>query len=175
MARIKSLASHAATPFFVSALVSVVLLAPVVAQEIDYSHPAYEAIEREPAQENQHTDGQVAYGTPFPTSGFMNPRPTVAGFYEEELRREPLVHSLEHGHIVIYYDEPGDEALTVLRGWTDSYQGQLDGVIAVRNPGLGEGIVLTAWERRLQLDRLDSRAALFIDAFRGRGPEQKVR
>lgn len=165
----------AATLLIVSALVSPAILAPVAAQEIDYSHPAYEAIEREPSQGNQHVDGPVAYGTPFPMSGPHASTPAAPGFYDEELSREPLVHSLEHGYIVIYYDEPGDEVRAVLKGWTESYQGAWDGVVAARHDGLGEGIVLTAWGRRLQLDKLDTRAALFIDAFRGRGPERQVR
>ena len=171
----KKLLGCAAAFVFASASASPVLVAPAAAQEIDYSHPAYEAIEREPSQGNQHVDGPVAYGTPFPMSGSHASTPAAAGFYEEELSREPLVHALEHGHIVIYYDEPGDQVLTILKGWTDSYRGPWDGAIAVRHPGLGEGIVLTAWGRRLQLDRLDTRAALFIDAFRGRGPERSVR
>ncbi len=174
MAR-KKLAGCAAAFVFASASLSPAFVAPTVAQEIDYSHPAYEAIEREPSQGNQHVDGPVAYGTPFPTSGPHATTPLAAGFYEEESNREPLVHALEHGYIVIYYDEPGDGVLTILRGWADSYQGPWDGVIAVRHNGLGERIVLTAWGRRLQLDKLDPRAALFLDAFRGRGPERQVR
>lgn len=175
MAKKTSLAGFAATLFMVSTLVLPAFFAPAAAQEIDYNHPAYEAIEREPSQGNQHVDGPVAYGTPFPMSGPHAATPAAPGFYEQELSREPLVHLLEHGYIVIYYDEPGDDVRGVLRGWTDSYQGAWDGVVAVRHNGLGERIVLTAWERRLQLDRLDTRAALFIDAFRGRGPERSVR
>ena len=175
MIRKTSSGGCAATLLIVSALVFPALLTPAAAQEIDYNHPAYEAIEREPSQGNQHVDGPVAYGTPFPMSGPHAPTPAAVGFHEDELSREPLVHLLEHGYIVIYYDEPGDDVRGVLRGWTDSYQGAWDGVVAVRHNGLGEGIVLTAWGRRLQLDRLDTRAALFIDAFRGRGPERSVR
>ena len=51
-----------------------------------------------------------------------------------------------------------------------------DGIVAVPSPGLGEGIVFTAWQKRLTLPRYDeTKAAAFIDAFRGRGPENAVR
>ena len=85
------------------------------------------------------------------------------------------MHALEHGNIVVYYDAPGPTALQFLRRWTDAYKGTFDGVIAVRHPGLSEGLVLTAWQHRLELDKFDTRAAFFVDAFRGRGPEGAVR
>ena len=43
-------------------------------------------------------------------------------------------------------------------------------------PGLGEAVVLTAWNKILRLDAFDAdAAAAFIDRFRGRGPEHPVR
>jgi hypothetical protein len=46
----------------------------------------------------------------------------------------------------------------------------------VPSPGLKERIVLTAWEKRLLLDRFDEgAAAAFLEAFRGRGPEGAMR
>ena len=42
--------------------------------------------------------------------------------------------------------------------------------------GLGQSVVLTAWAKRLDLDRFDpAPAAAFIDGYRGRGPENPVR
>jgi hypothetical protein len=87
-----------------------------------------------------------------------------------------LVHALEHGHIVIYYDKPDAEALKTLRVWSGLYSGQWDGVVVTPKPGLGQKIVLTAWAKRLDQNQLDMPlAAAFIDAFRGRGPENPVR
>jgi hypothetical protein len=82
---------------------------------------------------------------------------------------------LEHGNIIIYYDEPSDAAMNLIRGWTDQFGGAWDGVIAARKEGLGERIVMTAWQHRLELDKMDVRASFFIDGFRGRGPENRVR
>ena len=148
----------------------------VLSQEIDYAHPAYEAIELEAFLGDRHVDQFFGdYGAEFPTSGPHAPTPAAPGFYDEPIVPEPLVHALEHGNIVIYFEEPGDVAIEALRRWTGAYVGSLDGVIAVRTPGLGERVVLTAWQRKLSLDRFDVRAAYFVDAFRGRGPESRVR
>ena len=87
-----------------------------------------------------------------------------------------LVHALEHGNIVIYYDKPSQAVLTRLHKWAATYTGQWEGIIVTPSPGLGTGIVLTAWERRLILSRYDkTKVYAFIDAFRGRGPEHPVR
>lgn len=151
------------------------VVAAAAAQEIDRDHWAYSAIATEPDAGNRHVDGAVDYGTSFPTSGPHSPQPAAPGFYVGELNSENLIHALEHGNVVVYYDTPGEGALQWIRRWTDAYQGALDGVIAVRKEGLEERVVLTAWQERLELDGLDSRGAYFVDAFRGRGPEQRVR
>jgi len=143
--------------------------------EYDATHPAYKDIQREDSLGQEHIDGPVDYGTDFPTSGPHPARPTQAGFYKDSLPREPLVHALEHGNIIIYYDEPGAAAIKLIRTWTDQYQGAFDGVIALRHEGLGEGVVLTAWRHRLEIPKMDVRASFFVDAFRGRGPESRVR
>ena len=68
-----------------------------------------------------------------------------------------------------------DVAMNLIRGWTDQYEGVWDGVIAVRHDDLGERVVFTAWQHRLELPKIDVRVSFFIDAFRGRGPENRVR
>ncbi len=134
------------------------------------------AVQTFPDQGAEHAPGRVDYGTSFPTSGPHASSPVPPGFYASNVPQEPLVHSLEHGNIVIYYDRPGDEAITILRGWAQQYQGGLDGVVAVRVQGIGPGIALTAWTKLLILPSFDEQAAFaFIDAFRGRGPERQVR
>jgi uncharacterized protein DUF3105 len=116
------------------------------------------------------------YGTPFPTSGPHSPHWTKNGFYGEVQPPVQLVHALEHGNIVIYYDKPSQTVLSRLHKWAETYTGQWDGIIVTPSPGLGTGIVLTAWERRLILPRYDkTKVYAFIDAFRGRGPEHPVR
>jgi hypothetical protein len=116
------------------------------------------------------------YGTPFPTSGPHSPRPTPAWMYTEPQPPTELVHALEDRNIVIYYDQPGDAVIKRLLELTQQYSGQSDGVIATPSLGLGEGIVLTAWEKRLALPSYDEqKTAAFIDAFRGYEPGGVVR
>jgi hypothetical protein len=116
------------------------------------------------------------YGTPFPIFGPHSPRPTETGFYERPQPAVELVHALEHGNVVIYYDIADAEVLAKLRRLTEDHPGSWDGVVVVPSPRLGSRIVLTAWENRMTLSRFDETAiAEFLDRFRGRGPEHPVR
>jgi hypothetical protein len=116
------------------------------------------------------------YGNNQPTSGPHDRTPTDPGFYDEAQPATQLVHGLEHGHIVVYYDKPGAEALAKIKAWANHFGGHWDGVIAVPQSGLGEGVALTAWTKRLWQEKFDpAAAAAFIDAYRGRGPENAVR
>ena len=116
------------------------------------------------------------YDARFPTSGIHHRDPVDPGFFRAHQPATKLVHSVEHGHIVIYYDSPGAEAMGLLEDWTSLYGGHWDGVIATPSAGLGKAVVLTAWRRILRLDEFDpAAAAAFIDQFRGRGPENPVR
>jgi len=116
------------------------------------------------------------YGERFPTSGPHDFQWVESGFYTELQRPTKLVHSLEHGQIVIYYDKPAPEVLEQLREWARRYDGPWSGIVIVPRPNLGEEIVLNAWTRVLRLNPYDpAAAAAFIDSFRGRGPENPVR
>ena len=116
------------------------------------------------------------YASRFPTSGSHHSVPTEPGFYENRQSAIELVHALEHGHIVIYYDKPGAVVLDTLRRWTRLYSGHWSGIVATPMSRLGRKIVLTAWTKRLDQARFDMpAAAAFINAYRGRGPENPVR
>ncbi len=117
-----------------------------------------------------------SYGVAFPTSGIHDQVPIAPGFYTEPQRATQLVHSVEHGHIVIYYEDPGAEARDTIEAWTTLFGGNWDGVVAVPASGLGKAVVLTAWRKNLTLDSFDpAAAAAFVDTYRGRGPEKRVR
>lgn len=112
------------------------------------------------------------YKTNPPTSGPHDPEWVDPGFYSKPKRSENLVHSMEHGIVIIYYDRPGTDVLSTLKKWTKRYRGDWDGIIVTPLRGLGEGIVLTAWRKRLRLEKFDAgRAQAFVDSFRGKGPE----
>ena len=131
-----------------------------------------------PVQGSKHLGiGQEKrYVEPFPTSGDHAASVVKDGFYTKELPSVNLVHNLEHGNIVIYYDTPGDEVIEALKEWTSLYRGAWNGVVATASPGLGEVVVMTAWSKLLRLEQFElSAAAAFMDAYRGRGPERAVR
>lgn len=116
------------------------------------------------------------YPSRFPTTGPHAAAPTLPGVYAESQPPTGLVHAVEHGNIVVYYDAPGDAAMEQLRAWANLYDGQWSGLVVTQSPGLGKSVVLTAWTRHLELDAFDpAAAAAFIDAYRGRGPENPVR
>ena len=116
------------------------------------------------------------YADIFPTSGPHEPTWTSPGFYNKAQRPTQLVHALEHGNIVIYYEQPDPAVMTQLESWADLFTGTWDGVVVTPKSGLGDKVVLTAWRKKLELPDFDAtKAAAFIDAFRGRGPENPVR
>ena len=132
----------------------------------------------EPDDGRRHLDAgeRWRYDSRYPTSG---PHQTVwvrPGFYDQRQNPLRLVHALEHGNVVIYFDRQPPDVIDTLQDWAGLFTGQWDGLVVARDPGLGPGIVLTAWTKKLELDRFDAAtAAAFIDAFRGRGPENPVR
>jgi hypothetical protein len=140
--------------------------------------PVLERVRSPAAQGNAHLAAGATknYVEPFPTSGDHAAEGEKAGFYDRELPKTRLVHSLEHGNVVIYYDTPGDRAIADLKDWTSRFNGAWDGVIATRSPGLGKALMLTAWTKALRMNEFEpAGAAAFIDAYRGRGPENRVR
>jgi len=111
-----------------------------------------------------------------PTSGQHDLRWAEPGFHDASQNKGKLVHALEHGNVVIYYDKPGAETLAVLKRWSAMFVGQWSGLVVTPSAGLGEEIILAAWTKKLRLKPFDeTAAAAFIDAFRGRGPENPVR
>jgi len=136
------------------------------------------AVERQRASTEGHLEpGQSAgYRDRMPTAGAHDPKWIDPGVYQTPQSATRLVHSLEHGMIVVYYDAPPPDVLATLQSWAGLYGGPWSGLVIAPMPGLGGEVVLTAWERMLRLRPFDpATAAAFIDRFRGRGPEHPVR
>ena len=145
---------------------------------VEHGRPALAKVERLPNDGREHVpDGTIiGYRDDLPTSGTHSLKWTDPGIYRTQQAPERLVHSLEHGMVVIYYDAPGEEGLKRLGLWASLFSGEWSGVVLTPKKGLGQAIVLTAWRRRLRLDAFEpATAAAFIDAYRGRGPENRVR
>jgi hypothetical protein len=118
----------------------------------------------------------AGYSERFPTSGPHDLKWVDPGIYDTVQPATKLVHSVEHGMVVIYYDAPPPEAMAKLKEWAGLYMGPWSGVVVTQAPGIGEELVLTAWNQTLRLRTFEAEAvAAFIDRFRGRGPEHPVR
>ncbi len=117
-----------------------------------------------------------SYAEIFPTSGPHEPTWVSPGLYDKAQRPTQLVHALEHGNIVIYYEDPDPAVMAQLESWASLFTGTWDGVVVTPKSGLGDKVVMTAWRKKLEFPDFDApKAAAFIDAFRGRGPENPVR
>lgn len=139
--------------------------------------PALSQVDSRPDKGRGHTEAgaTINYEEDPPTSGIHWPTWVNAGFYSQTQPKPMLVHALEHGNIVVYYDS-NPEAVNTLKAWTRKFNGQWDGMVMVPQQGLGSTTVLTAWNKILRLESWDAAAAAaFIDAYRGRGPENPVR
>lgn len=141
------------------------------------------AVATEPSTGNAH----VAQGTDIdyervpPTSGTHYGRSTVsAGFYDQQRPLGSLVHSLEHGAVVVYYDPDrlSPEAEDSLKRYAGTFTGDWRSFIAVPNPtdDPEAAYVLTAWEKRLPMNSYnESTVRAFTAEYLGRGPENPVR
>ena len=133
------------------------------------------------------SDGtEIAYNQTPPLSGTHYSVATRGGYYETPQAYGNLVHGLEHGAVVVYYDpaaldQPAgddDTAEESLREFATTHTGQWRSVIAVPNPedDPEANFVVTAWRHRLDMDSYDARTIhAFLSEHLGRGPENPVR
>jgi len=143
------------------------------------TRPAPEAlanVETFPDQGQVHidtTDPVPDYNSDPPTSGPHAVAAAACGIYREAVPDINLVHDLEHGVIVIYYNP---ESAADARGDLENFaRDAATHVIVVPREGMEDPIVLTAWTHLLRLTSYDRGA---IDGFYGQyaqfGPETGV-
>lgn len=60
-------------------------------------------LRRHPSEGREHVQGPVRYRTNPPTSGAHDPVAAEDGVYAQAPPTEPLVHSLEHGRVIVQY------------------------------------------------------------------------
>ncbi len=140
------------------------------------------AVETVSSEGRQHVpSGQdVNYTQSPPLSGPHYGTATEGGFYEQPRTAGNVVHALEHGAVVIYYDESAmnESARTSLQEFADTHTGRWRSVVVAPNPNESaeSDYVLTAWRNRLYMDSYDARTVhAFLSEFLGRGPENPVR
>ena len=116
----------------------------------------------------QHTEEDVNYKQSPPAGGDHNPVWQNCGYYDEPVRNETAVHSLEHGAVWITYspDLPNDQ-LNVLRerATNETY------LLVSPMEDLPSPVVASSWGKQVQLEDAESEDLdRFIRAFR-EGPD----
>lgn len=125
------------------------------------------------------------YNSDPPTSGPHYAQPAQAGFYDEALPDEQLVHNLEHGYIVIWYNCTGLEetACDTLKAQIREVMVQVGGVgissttklIAVPRSSLPGVIAASSWGRLYEPESFrPDELLLFIKEFRNKAPESNA-
>jgi hypothetical protein len=125
------------------------------------------------ADKGQKHVSQVTYSVNPPAGGDHDPAPSPAKVYDitDVPADARLVHSLEHGFVVVWYRPDGVTAATVdrLREMAGSHKW----VLVVPRPSLPSALAATAWHRRLLCpDGADGPINTFVNAFRNAGPEK---
>lgn len=141
-----------------------------------------EGVTQHPNEGTEHVspDTDVEYDTTPPTSGPHYSGTVDAGFYTEAPPAGDIVHTLEHGAVVIYYDADAlsPEAEQSLNEWASAHTGFWQSVVVV--PHTDESVdspyVLTAWRHSVRLSEYDTEIVrAFLAEYLGRGPENPVR
>ena len=120
--------------------------------------------------EGDHTQDPVNYEQTPPVGGAHNPIWQNAAFYEQPIRNENAVHTLEHGAVWITFspDLPQDQQDKI----KELVEGR-DCLMASPYPDLPEGdpIVASAWGKHLVVESADDpKLQQFVQSFR-RGPQ----
>jgi Protein of unknown function (DUF3105) len=120
---------------------------------------------------------QAHYGVDPPAGGDHDPVPSPAGFYDtgDVPTDGHLVHSLEHGFVVVWY-RPGGVSAATVDGLRDLVR-RRPWVIAAPRSSMPTVLAATAWHRRLLCPDgaagADGPIETFVAAFRDKGPEKR--
>lgn len=135
-------------------------------------------VQQFPNQGQEHLQfGEVYddYNSNPPTSGPHSPVAADWGVYRNEVPKEVLVHDMEHGGVVVWYNCNAGQPLTT--GQCTDLQTKLSTVVvgyiragrnAVMSPysGMDNRIALTAWTKLMVLDDFDeTKVGAFIEQF----------
>ena len=116
----------------------------------------------------KHTQDPVDYEQDPPVGGEHNPVWQNASFYEEPVRNENAVHTLEHGGVWITYspDLPQDQKDTI----QETVESQ-DCLLASPYPGLDAPVVASSWGFQGRFENADDpNLEKFVRTYR-KGPQ----
>jgi hypothetical protein len=124
----------------------------------------------------QGTAGGPYSSTPA-ASGPHWDQPIDWGVYQTAIPQEPVIHNLEHGGIVIWYqaDQVGPTEVTELQEWTRAWNGTERYKVLLApwaGTDFGAPIAAVAWTWLLYLDEVDTDLMdQFLDQHYGDSPE----
>lgn len=131
-----------------------------------------EAIETKPSEGQTHSP-PYSYRTDPPTSGNHSPSTAFTGVLTQAPKDENLVHNMEHGHVIVWYQPDLDPA--ILTGLTDLVNDNRTRLILVQRPTMPFKVAFTAWTKLQGCNSPNANtvraAQAFADEFKGKGPE----
>lgn len=113
-----------------------------------------------------------AYLTNPPTGGPHYAKSAPAGIYDKEVPDGNLIHSMEHGAVILWYksDMPATESAKLKSIFSSV---AVSKKIMVPRPDLDVPIALTSWGRLLKLQTIDeTQIKTFMETNEDRGPEK---
>lgn len=115
---------------------------------------------------------EVPYGTNPPTGGEHYNKTAHAGIFDKAPADGNLVHSLEHGAVILWYNpkQLSKDQLTQLKNTYNKVSG-----ISIMTPrdNMDTPVALSSWGRLLKLKTIDEKQIkAFFELNMDRGPEQ---
>lgn len=147
-----------------------------VAEAMRAAGCTYQTTEAE-GREHIRDGTTVKYKTFPPTSGNHYAIPVVWNAYDAPVEPERVVHNLEHGGIVIWYqaDQVTPEQIAVLEDFTRDWNGTERYKVLVApwsGADFGHPMAILAWTWLLYLDEIDTDLMdTFLDQHYGDAPE----
>ncbi len=148
-AKIKSLAIKVGFVVFVVGGTALVIL----------SRPEVDGVEKLGNDGRGHV-ANATYETSTPTSGAHRAQSPRCGVYTVPLELDLAVHSLEHGTVILWYDQEQPELAAELAAATRQWDSH---VIISPSAELDSPIVATAWRRRMSFDAVTEVVTEFVD------------
>jgi hypothetical protein len=132
-------------------------------------------VQQFPQEGRNHVGGHVDYKTNPPTSGNHNEFPAADGAYTEDPGMEHLVHSLEHGRIILWYQP---NAPAQLKGQLKALfdEDNFHMLLAPNDRNMPDQVAASAWTRSITCPKVTPETwdalRAFRDQYRDQGPEQ---
>jgi hypothetical protein len=130
-----------------------------------------------PSEGRQHVSGQVKYKTNPPTSGNHYEFPAQDGMYTPDSAptMESLVHSLEHGRVVFWYQPKASQSeIGQLKSLYDEDSYHV--LVAPNTRNMPSQVAASSWTRSITCPTVSDKTwdalRLFRDRYRDQAPEQ---